>query len=339
MQNKVSRPRGYLFILTGSFLSLFIVLFFVFEAYTIIEQQEANGPLPPFFGNFERVRKVLSDAPRKETFEFAVFGDTGSTGTFERIVEKLRETPVDFAVLLGDAFKWKNQDKYFLAESKDEFLLPFPVLYIMGNNELKFMSVSRFEELFGPTLFSFEYQDCLFIVLRMIDEPQSNQESINFLKSFLPEKTAEYRKIFVFMHIPPPIPTFDTQMFYAPGELIPLFDKQKVNYVLSGHYHGYTRTKFSNTNYIVSGGGGSSLKNKIIQQFFHAVIIRVGKDYEEERIIHVPESIDIEDLIERFAIVTMYPWLKQNRVLVGIINTALLVVLIWFCGCFYRHIR
>ena len=130
MKNIITKVRKFLSVLAKSVLIILILLFFVFEVFTLLEQGEANSPLPPLFGNFEKVRATLSNAPKKEYFDFAIFGDTRSKGTFERIVEELRRTPVDFGVLLGDAFKWKGHHRYFLAECKDEFRLPFPILVV-----------------------------------------------------------------------------------------------------------------------------------------------------------------------------------------------------------------
>jgi len=305
------------------FLAL-IVSLLAFEIYVVIVQRAGDASPPPLLGNFTRIRASLTRAPPKEEFTFAVMGDTQSTGIFERIAERLRESPVDFAVLLGDAFKGSRTDlRYFRSEWAEELALPFPVFFVAGNHDLEQISRAEFERLFGPSLFSFEYQGALFIALRIIGDPVSDEESIAFLRSFLPREANRRRKIFVFMHIPPPVPSFDTRKFVAPRELLALFKELHVAYVFAGHHHGYARTVLDGTTYIVSGAAGERLDDDRIPQFHHAVVVRVGRDYAAERILHVRRTRDLEDVVERFALASAYPWLRENWVVAGVANLIL----------------
>jgi Calcineurin-like phosphoesterase len=307
-----------------------ILVFFIFEAYVLYMHQKTKLPTPPLFGNFQRVRDVLKNAPLKEKFSFAVAGDRQGTGIYPRIVEELRKSPVDFSVILGDAFTGSLEDhQFFRAQLADEYALPFPTLYIIGNHEVKNMSISSFEELYGPTIFSFEYQNCFFIGLRIIGDPLTDEESIDFLKSLLEKEVNTYRKTFVFLHIPPPVPSFDNRKFTAPKELISLFHRLNVDYVFAGHYHGYARTRYGDTTYLVSGGAGAKLDDDIIPQFYHAVVIEVGQDHIAERIIQIPEQLDIKNKLKKYAIAEAYPWFRQYKVVVYIFNLILLVVLIF----------
>jgi hypothetical protein len=61
--------------------------FFAFELYVISARQGSDKPLPPNFGNFIKNRESLEKQPDKESFSFAVIGDTRSIGTFERLAE------------------------------------------------------------------------------------------------------------------------------------------------------------------------------------------------------------------------------------------------------------
>ncbi len=314
----------------GIGISICIVVFFIFEAYVLYMQQKTKLPTPPLFGNFQRVRDILTNAPRKDKFSFAVAGDTKGTQIYPRIVEELRKQPVDFIVILGDAFTGSLENhSFFRVQLADEYALPFPSLYVIGNHEVKNMSISSFEELYGPTSFSFEYQKCFFIGLRIIGDHLTDGESIDFLKLLLEKEINTYRKTFVFLHIPPPVPSFDNQKFTAPEELISLFHRLNVDYVFAGHYHGYARTRYGDTTYIISGGGGAELDDDIIPQFYHAVVIEVGQDYVAERIIQIPEKLDIKNKLKKYAIVEAYPWFLQYKVVVYISNLILFVVLIF----------
>lgn len=307
-----------------------ILSIFVFEAYVFHMQQKTKLSPPPLFGNFQRVRDILTNAPLKEKFSFAVAGDRQGTGIYPRIVEELRQSPVDFAVILGDAFTGSLEDhQFFRSQLADEYALPFPTLYIIGNHEVKNMSISRFEELYGPTIFSFEYQDCLFIGLRIIGDHLTDGESLDFLRSLLEKEVKTYRRTFVFLHIPPPVPSFDNRKFTAPEELISLFRRLNVDYVFAGHYHGYARTQYGDTNYIVSGGAGAHLDDDMISQFHHAVVIEVGQNHIAERIIQIPEQLDIKNKLKKYAIAEAYPLFLQYKVVVYIINLILFVILLF----------
>ncbi len=293
-------------------------------------RQMTTVPTPALFGNFQRVRELLTNAPRKDTFSFAVVGDTKGTRIYPRIVEELRKQAVDFEVILGDAFTGSPEDhQYLRSQLSDEYALPFPAFYIIGNHEVANMPISRFEELYGPTNFSFEYQNCLFIGLRVIGDSLSDRASLDFLESLLERKSKDYRKIFAFLHIPPPIPTFDNRKFTAPAELISLFRRLNVDYVFAGHYHGYSLTRYGDITYIVSGGGGAQLDDDKIPQFFHAVVMEVGRDHVTERIIQISEQLDLKNTLKKFAIAEAYPWFRQYKVVVYISNLILLIVLIF----------
>jgi len=314
---------------------LAILTIFVFELYVLIVQREGDSPLPPLFGNSPHVRAILENQPEKEEFRFAVVGDTKSTGTFERITEELRKSPLDFAILLGDcSYKGtESHHRYFRAECADEYALPFPVFYVVGNHDVSVdeFPISRFEEVYGPSIFSFEYQGCLFLVLRILNKPFSNEESIAFLRSHLKRGPGKYRKRFVFMHVPPRISLdFEARQFVESEELVTLLSELNVDYIFAGDYHGYAQIRLGTTTYIVTGGGGAHLEHDLFPQFHHAVILRVGKDFISERIIPAARDNDFEDRLEKLAITEVYPWLSQNRVAALVLNAVMVLSLIVF---------
>jgi hypothetical protein len=307
-------------------------MIFVLEGYTLIVQSEGDSPLPANFGNFEANRAALEKQPEKGEFSFAVLGDTKSIGTFERLAEQLRKIPLDFAVLLGDvAYKGTEEAHRYLRAELAEYAQPFPVFYVAGNHDVspKGFTVSRFEQLYGPSIFSFEYQQALFIVLRILAEPISNEDSTAFLTRFKNTDLAKYRRIFVFMHIPPAVSRdFIARYFRGHEQLVALFDAIGVDYVFAGDFHGYARVKLRDTTYIVSGGGGARLNEKLGKQFHHALVIRVAKDSVSERFVHVHRDHDVEDFFERAAIMYIWPWIMQNSFVVYCANGVLFLILL-----------
>lgn len=331
----LSRPKA-MCILAAVTLTLLAI-----EAYAVMSWQEGAAPLPPLFGNFERIRATLTSAPEKEEFTFAVAGDTrGANGIFERISAESRKTPTDFTVLLGDfAGATEAEHRFLRAEISEKFLPTSPVFCLAGNHDIdpRAFPIKRFEELYGPSIFSFEYQGCLFIGLRVIGDQESNQASLDFLISLLNKGTEKYRKVFVFMHIPPPVPAFDTRKFRAPEEFISLFQQLKVDYVFAGHYHGYARSTYGTTVYLVTGGGGATLDRTKARQFHHALLVRVGRDYVTEQIVPGPSSYELADGLEGTAVTRVYPWLSRHRVGAGILSTVLAGTLLGMAAAVARR--
>jgi len=322
---------------------LLLLLVLVVEAYAIITvYTEGNVPLPATFGNFERVRALLADDNDSEQFSFAVAGDTQGTGTFERLAESLKDEPISFLVLLGDCVRngSPGDHQYFRAELAEELRMPYPTFYCVGNHDVSKdeFPISRFEKMYGPTNFSFEYQGCLFIVLRILNQPlYSTQESLGFLESILSDHRNNYRKIFVFMHIPPPVSTdFAARLFENTDIFIALCDRFKVDYVIAGDYHGYARVQRGDTVYLVTGGGGAHLEKEMPGNFHHAVLITVGPQAVSERILAVERDEDLEDRIERWAIADVYAWMRKHVWITILMNIGVIGFGVFFIRRFIR---
>lgn len=326
----------------GVLLFLFILFLLVFEIYACFLQYfEGSKKLPPLSGNFLHVREVLTQEKSKEEFRFAVIGDTKSTGTFEKIADKLKEESLSFVVLLGDFVRrgTEGEHTYFKAELSGEFAFPFPTFFLAGNHDVDVNTfpISRFEEVYGPSIFSFVYQECLFIFLRILDKPNSTKESLQFLEKCISENaSSKYRKIFVLSHIPPPISQdFDVREFKGSKKFVSLIEKLQADYVITGDYHGYARVKKGNTVYLVTGGGGAHLEKSKYGCFHHAMVITVSKDNVSEQILFVNRNEDLEDRIERFILADMYPWFRNHFIIVSLLNSMLFVC----CIIIFRKIK
>ena len=58
--------------------------------------------------------------------------------------------------------------------------MAFPVFYVVGNHDVdaETFPISEFETNYGPTNFSFDYCGCLFIVLRILNEPYPANDAV-----------------------------------------------------------------------------------------------------------------------------------------------------------------
>lgn len=327
MNIQPNRFHGIVRVLFRTIVIVILTLTFTLEIYTFAVQGEGDSPLPPLFGNFENNRAALEKVQQEGEFSFAVVGDTRSVGTFERIVDELRNIRLDFAFLLGDcSYDGTEEDhRYFRAECADEYALPFPVFYVVGNHDVSPESfpIRRFEEAYGPSIFSFEYRQCLFIVLRTLNEPFTNEESVNFLEKFRNADLSKYRHTFVFLHIPPQVsPMFVARTYSESEQLVKLFDELGIEYVFAGDFHGYAQTKLRKTTYIVTGGGGAHLNEEKGKQFHHALVVRVTPDSFDKRIVVMPRVNDVEDRLEKLAISEIWPWMQRHTYLAIGLNVA-----------------
>jgi predicted phosphohydrolase len=305
---------------TRLFVAVVAVAALGFQIYAVAATRRARTtPLPALFGNGPEVVKALQARPVGDTFTFAVVGDTKSLGTFERVAQMIRRANPDFVVLLGDCTFDGTQEEhdYLRVEMADEIDFTRPTFYLTGNhdvNEAKY-PVARFEQTYGPSNFSFEYGNCLFIGMRILDPPYNNEESLAYLRSLSKADLGKYRHRFLMMHIPPPVsPDFQARTYPESGELLNIIDQMNIDYVLAGDFHGYCRTQVGQTNYLISGGGGARLNKKHGRQFNHAIFLRVGSDYVSEQILMARPANDWEDMLEHAAIVHVapfcarYPW-------------------------------
>lgn len=330
------------------FLTLFLLLFvsfFCFECYVFfVYHFEGKRDLHHVSGNFPQNREKLCQEKQKDEFSFAVVGDTKGTGTFEKIAEKLHNEPLSFIVFLGDFVHkgTEGEHTFFKAEYAGEFAFPFPPFFVVGNHDVDIRNfpISRFEEVYGPSIFTFENQGCLFVILRILNAPYSNTESLQFLEKLISEKaSSRYRKTFVFMHIPPPISSdFRARPFEGSAEIVPLIEKLHADYVIAGDYHGYAKIIRKNTVYLVTGGGGAHLEEKKFGCFHHAMVLSVTKDSVSEKILVVDRDEDLEDRMERFALASMHPWLTNNVFAASFLNIIFMICSMLLSKYLYRSL-
>jgi len=293
----------------------------LFQAYALVlPRLRGEVALPPAFGNFESVRALLRDDPKSDEVSFAVLGDSRGSATFGHLVQILEKEPLDFMVLLGDIVPDGTEaaHRLFRTEWVKRFRVPFPVFYVVGNHEVDATEfpVSRFEELYGPSNFTFGYRRCLFIVLRILHKPigpSTTKEGLDFLEKVLAEQRSRYEKAFVFMHIPPDISAdFSARKFEGMDRFVALCDQHRVNYVITGDFHGYARIRLRDTDYLISGGAGARLRAKLFGKFHHAVVLRVSRDSVSERILYVEPTTDLAESADWLAAASVYPWLVRR---------------------------
>lgn len=207
-------------------------------------------------------------------FTFAVFGDFGqaSKGQFA-VARQLEKSPAEFVLLTGDLIYGRGEEEHY----DTRFFAPYrkslrrmnfwPAL---GNHDLGQKGGAAVLSVFdvpqnGPAglqpgrNYSFDYGSAHVVALDS-NAPASVLRRV--IGPWLERDLAASKKRwkFVFFHHPPFSSANHGENAKVRDILVPIFARQKVDIVFSGHDHAYERTKpRDGVTYIVSGNGGASL--------------------------------------------------------------------------------
>ncbi len=320
---------------------IIVVLLLGFEIYAIATgHTEGQTDLPENYGNFQSNIDAMARQAPKERFSFAVVGDIEGSRTFEKLCDKLRDEPLSFMVMLGDLVEecGKSNHACFRYECAEKYRLPFPVFLIAGNRDVAYdeteqdigkVSLIDFEKMYGKPNFSFEYNEYLFIGLCILPPPYSTAKSIEFLETTLAKKRKDNQKIFVFMHMSPVLkPDSIAACCENVQELMDIINKNKVDYVISAHYHGYRKTEYRDTVYLVSGGGGGDLdETETFGDLHHAIVLTVDYESVSEKVIFAQRSADISNAVKHFAVAELYPFFVRHPVLTIAENLVMICII------------
>ncbi|MDT8389453.1 MAG: metallophosphoesterase [Lentisphaeria bacterium] len=292
---------------------------------------------PENLGN-ERALNLLQSrgAVSADALNFAVIGDINNgTRAFEKVVNRLRrEQNMAFLVLLGDcaANADARSHDYFI----DEFCetdLDLPTFIVAGNHDVKpgRMEYPEFEAIYGSANFAFIHGRDLFIGLGGIHAPEKLAETLTFLETTLRERRTAAKNVFVFMHYTVRASNDIPTDGIAFGEDFQrLFEKHRVTYVITGHYHRLARTEVNGVTYLVTGGGGARLRRDEFGDlglFHHLTLIKSDGNSVSEQTIPIPPPLwPLKQLerFERWGLTTILPFGKAHPV-AGALGTVLAV--------------
>lgn len=210
------------------------------------------------------------DAP----FTFAVFGDfgQGSKGQFA-VAKQLEKSAAEFVLLTGDLIYGRGEEEHYdtrFFEPYRNSLRRMNFWPALGNHDLGTKGGAPVLSIFdvpqnGPAAlqpgrnYSFDYGSAHVVAL---DSNASSQVLERVIAPWLERDLAVSRKRwkFVFFHHPPFSSAAHGETAKIRDLLVPIFARQKVDIVFSGHDHAYERIRpRDGVTYIVSGNGGASL--------------------------------------------------------------------------------
>ncbi len=287
-------------------------------AYALAAAGGEDPPLPQLFGNFTTGRGFLERAAPKKEFRFGVIGDTHSKGTAARLFAELVRTGVDFVVLLGDAAysPTRAHHRFLRAQLADGWPFSCPVFFVPGNHDAdeRRFSTADFERDYGPAVFSFSYQGCLFAFLNCRDQgPAPGNRSLDLLGRLAADRPQRYRRRFVFCHQGAPLPReLKTGGLPYWPDAAPLLRSLRPDYFFSGNYHGYFREQREGAVFLVTGGGGQRPETEPFPQFHHALVVTVAEDGVREQILAGGGSRRFTEWLRLRVFTQVYPWLEAH---------------------------
>jgi 3',5'-cyclic AMP phosphodiesterase CpdA len=245
-------------------------------------------------------------------FSFAVMGDNkGNHSVFEPLAQDIdHDKEIRFAIDCGDLVREGRVGLYrrFLQRVQENLAIPF--LTAIGNHDLNDDGSNKnYQEIFGPTYYSFQVGQGYFIVLDAITEADFDKKERQWLENEL-QKSQASKACFVFMHVPvidprggifhKSLPDKDQQ------DLLDLFRRYKVTHLFASHLHGYFSGIWEGVPYTLTGGAGARLQGTDPEHFFHHYVkvhVSQGKaDIMVRRIDTANTVVFFFDLMEDYSL-------------------------------------
>ncbi len=212
--------------------------------------------------------KTLIKKGESSNFTFASYGDSRSAPKiFAKITQGMISKNPDFSVYLGDlaydgSYKlWKEE---FFIPQQLEMAANVPFYNAVGNHEKWITNTQAFTD--APTCnsndkgyYSFDCGDFHFLVLSTEQNVTKNAPQWQFAKKDLESSKAKWK--IVAFHIPAYSAGAHNENKKMIAFTSEIFEKNKVDIVLTGHSHFYQHNLINGINHFVLGGGGSPLYN------------------------------------------------------------------------------
>ena len=213
----------------------------------------------------------------------------GGAMTLVQLVDVLAAQHPDLHVLLGDvvqegwaAEQWVTQFLGPMGHAYD-FGARVPSLVTRGNHDVT--GRDAVHGFFGeaPTYGAYELGAAFVLVLDSNVSPSPVQlDWIAATLASAPAQAARFRMVLV--HLPPFIEFWDPVAWargenrwgwWVRDEWAPLFERYRVDLVLSGHEHAYQRGQRNGTHYVIAGGAGGELESERVADYGMYTVTRL----------------------------------------------------------------
>ena len=294
-----------------------------------------NRPLPARNWIETNVEKIQVDAP--DDFYFAVLGDNRGSGfVFEGILDHIQRDPqIAFALDVGDLVHAGEVGNYTVFLEQVKGRLHKPLMTAIGNHELKGQGRNLYNEIFGPSYYSFQIGRTCFFILDDADGTFDPQQ-----KDWLREAASEARECqqrLVFLHTPLYNPKGSRYKHNLPDAtadaLVKLFRQYDITHIFASHIHGWFDGQWAGIPFTISGGGGAALQGDNPEHyFFHYLKVHVhaGTVQVEVQPLSFPQYQRMGKSAY-LAWLYVYPFLRLHG-----FELALLVIILILAASIYR---
>lgn len=207
---------------------------FEYSSYDAPELDEREKNLTK--KNLDLIGKI--NITSKDTFCFAIIADSHIEYSYlEKAINQINnDNKISFLMHLGDItdggiikeFHWAN---HIIAR------LNIPYLVLIGNHDYLSNGKKNYNQMFGESSFTFEFNNTKFVCFDdIIWENNNRYPDFNWLENNL-SNTDQYNHVFVFSHIPPVSDQFDD---FCREKFTKIVTENNVNCTFHGHVHNYS---------------------------------------------------------------------------------------------------
>jgi 3',5'-cyclic AMP phosphodiesterase CpdA len=194
---------------------------------------------------------------------FAIYGDSRDNFEIHRqIVMKMQEYHPLFVIHTGDFVN--SGDSIYEWRKFEEITQALKIYPTVGNHDYP---LENYFKIFGvPSYYSLDYECIHMVSINAFENLSPGSPQYRWLEEDL-NTTPQWKWKIVFLHLPPYSSGKHGSNIWVRENLVPLLEKYAVDFVFSGHDHGYERSypilggevNESGVVYFVSGGGGADL--------------------------------------------------------------------------------
>lgn len=233
--------------------------------------------------SLQKLEKNLQEAS-PDDFTFIVMGDSRDNDeVFKKILSSAALFKPLFILHGGDTVNTGSEKRFSRFFDITEQTLPdVPIFVVMGNHELTYnMKNDEGKKIFRERIAPLNYVLTMKKMdMKIIALDNSLYELTTAQLKYLEEQlTTQKKNKFVFMHVPPHTEKWRHNRCFSKGaeRLMQIMEEKKVTAAFFSHLHLYAEDEIRGVKYIITGGAGAPLHDKIAfgEPTYHFIVVRI----------------------------------------------------------------
>lgn len=204
-------------------------------------------------------KELRITAEQKTDFRFAVIGDSqGMNYVLKAALESMNGC--EFVIHCGDVTPSGSQNEYSaVIETLNSSSIP--VFTTPGNHDVKNNGTAIYNSLLSPQHYSFEYGGVVFVFIDSSGLSISTSE-FDWARGAFANASIGSKRVLI-THAPSYDPDGENHTLdvNSCASLKNFVKTENVSLVLTGHIHEFNHTKIGSTDFIITGGGGGTLRS------------------------------------------------------------------------------